>query len=114
MGDVTLVPQTLTDVGVEATRNGSLSLADNYFFTNNGTTILNFIKSQTVNCVVTIVTVATVNGLAVADRTITVTASTGDIFVGPFPPAIYNNPSGNVEFTLATSIAGLDVAVVQY
>ena len=62
----------------------------------------------------TIVTVANGQGLAVADRTLTVTASGGDIFLGPFPPAIYNDSSGNVEFTLATSIAGLDVAVVQY
>ena len=114
MTDITLVPQTLTDVGVEATRNGSLSLGDNYFFKNNGTTILNFIKSSASDCVVTIVTVATLGGLAVADRTITVTGSTGDIFVGPFPPAIYNDANGNVEFTLATNIDGLDVAVIQY
>ena len=114
MTNITLDPQTLTDVGVEAVRNGSLSLADNYFFKNNGTTILNFIKSNAVNCIVTIVTPKTIQGLAVDNRSITVTASGGDIFVGPFAPGIYNDSNGNVEFTLATSIDGLDVAVLQY
>ena len=114
MVNITLDPQTLTDVGVEAARTSSLSLTNNYFFKNNGATILNFIKTAATNCVVTIVTPKTLGGLAVADRTITVTGSTGDIFVGPFPPAVYNDASGNVEFTLATNIDGLDVGVIQY
>ncbi len=114
MTDVNLTPQTLTDVGVEASRTGSLSLSNNYFFTNNGTTILNFIKGSATDCIVTIVTPKTVQGLAVGDRAVTVTGSTGDIFVGPFAPGVYNNANGKVEFTLATNIDGLDVAVLQY
>ena len=114
MTDITLDPQTLTDVGVEASRTSSLSTSNNYFFKNNGTTILNFIKTGATNCAVTIVTTKTVQGLAVAERGITVTGVTGDIFVGPFAPGIYNDANGRVEFTLATNVDGLDVAVLQY
>lgn len=112
MTDVTQAPQDSTDVGVTVSRFGSLSTSDTYFVKNNGSLFLNFQKSSAGACIVTIKTPATVGGLAVAERTVTVPASTGDMIIGPFPPGIYNDSSGNIQYTL-DEITGLDVGIFQ-
>ena len=112
MADVTLVPQRINDVGVTPTRTGSLSTSNTYIVRNTGRMWLHFKKSGAGACVVTIQTPKTVGGLAVAERTLTVPATTGDKTIGPFPPGTYNDALGDLRFTLS-DIAGLDVAVLQ-
>ena len=106
MANVTLTPQQISRTGVDLTDTGSLSTSNNYFFRNTGREFLHFKKTGAGACVVTIVTPKTVAGLAVADPTVSVPATTGDLMVGPFPPDTFNNPSGDVEFTLS-EITGL-------
>lgn len=91
-----------------------LNTADTFQFANSGREILHFKKSGATDCVVTIATPQTVDGLAVADRTVTVPATSGDVMVGPFPPALYNTPGTSTfaGFTLS-NITGLSVAIIR-
>jgi len=112
MSDVALAPQRVVRTGLAASYTGSLSTSNTYQVNNSGHMILHFKKSSAVDCVVTVDTPETVDGLAVAQRTVTVPATTGDKFIGPFPPGHYNQPGTNyLEFTLS-DVAGLTVAAL--
>ena len=51
--------------------------------------------------------------MAITDRTVSIPASTGDKFIGPFPTGVYNDPAtGYLEFTVS-DITGLTVAVLR-
>lgn len=111
MAVVTWTPDVVTDAGVAVTRRGSLSTSDTYKFRNSGKTRLLVEKSGAGTCTLTMVTPATVRGLAVADKTATVPASTGDMAFGPFPPSIYNDENGDMSITFS-EITGLTAAVI--
>jgi hypothetical protein len=112
MSDVVLAVEKLSPLGLEATYNGTLSASNTYFVRNSGRAFLHFKKSAAVDCVVTIQTPVTVGGLAVAEQTVTVDATTGDVFIGPFPPSIYNDGNNDLKFTLS-DVDGLTVAVLE-
>lgn len=112
MADVILTPQRPSDVGATITRTGSLLTTNTYIVRNDGKTLINWQKSGAGACTVTVQTPAKVGGLDVAERTINVPATTGDVIAGPFPPGIYNDAVGDLRFTLS-EITGLDVAVIQ-
>jgi len=111
MANVTLTPQNAVPSGITTTRTGSLSTENTYLVPNDGRVILMFQKSEAVDATVAIPSTATLGGLTVADQSVTVGASSGDVVVGPFPPAIYNS-SGNLSFT-SDNVAGLTVAAVR-
>jgi hypothetical protein len=110
MAIVTVVVQKLSTNGLDLTDNGSLSISDTYQVPNNGKVFVHFKKTGAGACTVTIVTPGTLDGNAVADKTFSVPATTGDIHVGPFEPGIYN-ASGQpyFEFTLS-EVTGLTYA----
>lgn len=112
MANVRLTPQAISSAGIVPAYTGSLSVSDTYLVSNNGRVMLHFLKTAAVACVVTILTPDTVDGLAVADRTDTVPATTGDRMLSKFKPGVYNDANGDLSFTL-DNIAGLSVAVVQ-
>lgn len=92
---------------------GQLNVSDTYKINNDGRVILHFKKSGASDCIVTVDTPGSVNGLAIAQRTATVVASTGDVFMGPFPPAVYNQPgTSDFQFTL-DQITGLTAAALR-
>ncbi len=111
MADVRLTPQTLADTGITPSYTGSLATTNTYKIRNDGRTFVHFKKAGAGDCTVTIQTPKTVNGLAVAEQTVTVAATTGDKMIGPFAPSVYNNKLGDVNITLS-EITGLTVAVV--
>ncbi len=112
MSDVRLTPERILPIGLGATYTGSLSTSNTYQVRNTGRTFLHFKKSGAGACVVTIETPVTIGGLAVAEQTVSVAASTGDEFIGPFPTNIYNDGSHDVRVTLS-EITGLTVAVLE-
>jgi hypothetical protein len=61
---------------------------------------------------VTIDTPNTVDGHAVAQQTVTVPATTGDVFAGPFPKSVYNDSQGDLTFTLS-DVDGLTAAALE-
>lgn len=119
MSTITLTPQTTVRAGLTAVYLGAgasplLNVTDTFTFNNTGNEVLHFKKSGAGACTVTIATPGTVDGLAVADRTVTVPATTGDLFVGPFPANIYNTPGTDLfaGFTVS-EVTGLTLAILR-
>lgn len=111
MAVIPLTSQDLLAGGTTTAYTGSLSTSNTYTFVNDGKVFLHFKKSGAGSCTVTIVTPGTVSGLAIADQTITVPASTGDVMVGKLTVDLFNDPAtGLVTFSLS-EITGLTVGV---
>lgn len=111
MANITLNPQQLAQAGIAPSYTGSLSVSDTYFVRNNGKTFLHFKKTGANPCTVTIVTPGTVRGLAIADQTFVVPATTGDMMV-PLDPSLYDDVNHDVSFTVS-EVTGLSVAAIQ-
>lgn len=109
-----IVPGGLTATyAVAGAGQGELNVSDTYYINNDGKVWLHFKKSGAGDCVVTIPTPVTVDGLAVTDRTVTIPASTGDVMIGPFPREVYNQP-GTHDFTFTVDeVTGLTCAVLR-
>lgn len=112
MADARLTPQDITGSSVTVTRT-ALSTADTYqVLLSPGGTVINWRKTGAGECTVTVVTPKTDDdGNAVADLSITVAASTGDV-VRKFYPEVYANGDGDLEFTVSED-TGLTAAVFQ-
>lgn len=109
---VAVAIQTSATGGLATTRtNSGLLTTNTYTIRNNGKVFLHFLKTGAGSCTVTITTPGTIGGLAVADQTATVAATTGDTFVGPFPMSIYNDGAGDISFTISDTV-GLSFAAV--
>src|SRR4030042_1095268 len=112
MADVTLTVQRLLPTGITPSYTGSLLTTNTYLVRNSGRVVVHIKKSGAADCTVTIATPATVGGLAVAEQTVTVAATTGDKMIGPFPPRIYNDGAGDLRLTFS-EITGLTAAAVE-
>jgi len=112
MPDIRIDVEKPSAAGAAPTRNGSLSASDTYLVRNDGQVLLLFEKSGAGACTVTVQTPVQVGGLAVAERTINVPATTGDVAAGPFPASIYNDGSGDLRVTLS-EITGLTIAALR-
>jgi hypothetical protein len=89
------------------------STTETYLIPNNGDVFVHLKKSDAADCVVTIATPNTVQGLAIADYTATVPASTGDKMIGPFDPRDFNTAQGQLSMTLS-EVAGLTFGVFRF
>lgn len=103
----TLTVQTLAKTGTQLTENACAGAGDE--FANDGKTILWFKNSNASTRTLTLVTQATTDGLAVADRTITL-LGTDDTQVADLDRQVYNDANGRVQMTYSTEV-GLTVAV---
>lgn len=112
MPDVTLDVQDITRAGLEPEYESPLSAVDTYKVPNNGRVFLHAKKAGAGDCTITIVTPGKVDGLAITDRTATVPELTGDVMIGPFPPAIYNGSDGMLSVTLS-EVTGLSIAALR-
>lgn len=112
MADVRWTIENINKDGINLADNGSLSVSNTYLVKNGGDIILHFKKTASVNCTVTVQTPAKVAGLAVAEHTFVVPATTGDIHAGPFPPSVFNDGSKDLRITLS-DIDGLTCAVAR-
>ncbi len=111
MGDVTLAVQRAVPGSVTPTRN-AIATGNTYKVRNSGRVALLFEKTGAGVATITITTPKIVGGLALADQTISVPATTGDKAGGPFPPSIYNDTSGDLNFTTNEG-TGLTCAVIE-
>jgi hypothetical protein len=83
--------------GVTATTTAAI--AEGAKFANDGQTFL-YCLDTVGDAILTFKTPGTVDGLAIAELAVTVTASAtiGEL-IGPFPPSIYNQTDGTVHVT---------------
>ncbi len=110
MADVTLSVQSPGPAGVTPTRN-AIATGNTYKVRNSGRVALLFEKTGAGEATITITTPATLSGLAVADQTITVVATTGDVTAAKFPPSVFNDGNGDLNFTTDEG-TGLTCAVL--
>jgi len=76
-------------------------------FANEGRTFMHVKNAQAAaTTTLTIVTPNTVDGLAIADRTVQIVAATEE-FIGPFQPGVYNQSTDvvHVDISTATSVS---------
>jgi hypothetical protein len=112
MAEVRKAVQQVSRAGLAPTYHADLTTSDTFLVNNDGRVLLHAKKASAVDCVVTIATPGTVDGQAVADRTVTVPASGGDRFIGPFSVKDYNDSGGDLRLTFS-NIAGLTLAVLR-
>lgn len=114
MAQLRKAPEKVARTGLAATYHSDFTVegSNTYLIRNNGNVILHFKKSGAGNCNLTIVTPNTVDGLAITDQVVVIPATTGDKFVGPFPPSIYNDINGDIEIKLS-EVTGLTGAILQ-
>ncbi len=112
MANRRLTPEKSLVTGLTATIKTDSLTADTHQVRNDGRVFMRCAKTGAADAVFTFVTPITVNGLAVANPTATVVATTGIMFLGPFNPATFNNASGDLEWTV-TNVAGLELEIVQ-
>lgn len=107
----TLAPTNIDRVGNNIT-SPAAAAAGGDAFDNSGVEFV-YLKNEhaTVARTVTFDVQGTVDGQAITDKAINVPALSG-ILVGPFPPEIYNNSSGQVAMTYSTE-ADLKVKVLR-
>ena len=99
MAEVVLTPLVAAPDGVDGSTPQAVATADNYIFRNDGRTILHFVKTGIGIATIIVITPKTFGGLALDDLEISVPASTGDVYAGPFNPELYHDGSGDVDFS---------------
>jgi hypothetical protein len=113
MAVVTWTPTALSGNGaatIAATQNVPTT-SDTFRFLNTGKTLLSCDKGAGA-CTVTATTPASVRGVAVADPTYTVAASTEDQILGPFSPDLFNDSDGYATFAFS-EVTGMTVTALQ-
>lgn len=88
-----LTVQTIAIAGLEPTYAAAAGGGDS--FPNTGDQFLHVKNGGVGDVTVTLTTPATVEGVAIADPTVVVTAGE-DRMIGPFPPSIFNDGNGRV------------------
>ncbi|KKL54111.1 hypothetical protein LCGC14_2268670 [marine sediment metagenome] len=96
MADVPITPVVAAHGGIAAVPQ-VMAAADNYIVRNNGRVLLFFRKTGAGAATITVVTPKLVSGLAVAELTFNVPATTGEVWAGPFNPDTFNDPSGDLD-----------------
>ena len=104
MADVTLTVYDVVRAGLDLTANKTTVVtANTYLMPNDGRTTLHVKNATGSTCVVTIATPKTVDGLAVADRTVSI-ATAKEFDIGPFPSDPYSNSDGQVSITFDQTV----------
>ena len=114
MAQLRKTPEDVVRSGLIATYASDFTVvgSNTYIIRNNGKVLLHIKKSGAGACNLIITTPNTVDGLAVGDRTVVIPATTGDKFIGPFPPSIYNDGNGDMEISFS-EVTGITGAILQ-
>jgi hypothetical protein len=104
-----LTVQQIARTGLEATYAAAAGGGDE--FDNDGRTFFHIINANGSDRTATFVTSVTVDGLAVGDVAVVVTAGE-ERMVGPFPPSIFNDTDGHVNVTYS-AVTDVTVAAIR-
>ena len=103
--DLTVTRPSRSGVAPSAQTGVDVGTTDQYFAANDGAIFLR-VSDGAAMATMTIVTYATVDGLAVPDRTVAIPA--GDVrYIGPFPPDIYNDGERKMQVTFGAADSSL-------
>ncbi len=112
MAVLTVVNSTRVSPGVDLAGTAAAGGGDS--FVNTGVELVAFKNASVGDITVTFVTPVTVDGLAVADRTVVVAAASTKL-VGPFPPGWYNDTfiSGGAVNMTYSGVTTFTVTVIK-
>lgn len=110
MPRTTLAIQPTTRDGLAAVYSAA-DAANGNEFPNTGSEVIHVKNTSASPVTLTIPTPLVIDGLAVADRTVTIPATSGDLFIGPFDNAFYG-ASGLVNLDWSSG-TGVTVAVIK-
>jgi hypothetical protein len=103
--EIRITPARVVRAGLTAAyTTGVIAGTSTYVMRNDGRTIFRFYKTGANPCTVSF-TAYNLRGLAVAAATVTVPASSGDVFAGPFEPGVFNDAYGDLRFSLSEATA---------
>lgn len=106
----TLATQTVVNTGLEATFAACAAGGD--AFPNDGRQFIWIVNASVGDITLTIATQNTIEGLAVADRTVIITAAEQRL-IGPFAIPTYNDTNGRVVLTYS-GVVTLTIAIVTF
>ena len=105
----TLTAQLIARAGL--TPSYAACTAEGDEFVNTGSEFIHIKNGHSATQIVTIATPRTVDGLAVAERTVSILA-TSEQLIGPFPAGTYNDSAGKVQLTY-DAVVSLTIAVLR-
>lgn len=108
MARSTLTPQVLADSGLVPVFAAADALGSQWV--NDGEEFLVVKNGSGAPINVTVTTGGTLMGAAVADTVVAVAAGAEE-FIGPFPPALYNQPSTDYVFVDFSAVTTVTVAL---
>ena len=107
--------QAVVKTGLEPTY-AAATLTDGDRFRNTGKEFLHVINAGGSPCLVTVPTPATISGLLIEDKVVTVAAGT-DEMIGTFEPGLYNNAAGATDagevYVTYDQVTSVTVAVIR-
>lgn len=113
MARVALTPQQIALTGLTPTFTAptDAGAGGGWSFPNTGDTFIRIKNTGGAQRVVTLLTPATIGGVAISDPTVTIPATTGDILIGPFDPSLFNQSDGAV-YVEVDATTGLTAAAI--
>ena len=112
MADRRLTPDKVLVTGTTPTALTDILTDNDLQVRNDGRVMLRAVKANAVDAVFTFTTPGNVGGYAIADPITTVDASGGIQVMGPFPPNLFNDSSGDLRFVVS-DVDGLTLEVFQ-
>lgn len=103
----------ITAAGATPVYTGSLSAANTYTVPCDGRTFLHVKNAGGSPCTVTVITPNVSDGLAIADQTVVVIATTGDMMIGRLNPFTYSDPLTGLMSVTFSFITSVTVAVLR-
>lgn len=114
MADTRYAPLRMTRAGLTTSYTAGIIVGTTDFvMKNDGRTFIHVKKSGAGSCSMICKTPAQIRGLDIAEVTITVPATTGDVMVGPFEPSLFNDGNGDMRFNFSevTGLTFMGVAI---
>ena len=109
-----LTVTTIGRAGVDLGATGVAAAGGGDSFVNDGSQLAYFFNGS--GGIITITEVlgvgGQVDGITPTARTFTVPVTTGQVIVGPFPPSLYNDANGRMNFTYS-GVTSLKVAILK-
>ena len=102
MADTRVTPLVSTAAGLTCTYTAGIIVGTTDFVVkNNGKLRIHAVKTGAGACNMIVKTPNKVADLDIADLTVVVPATTGNVMAGPFPPNVYNDGNGDMRFNFS-------------
>lgn len=113
MAEVTISVQKVVKTGLQPTYTDDATLngTDTFLFENSDKTFMHAKNGDSSQHTVTVETPVTVSGLDVAELTVDIPAGENRL-IGPFPPGVFNDNSGEAAFTLDAGTS-MEIAILR-